>query len=281
MKVADIMTKDVVYVEVPGSRSEVIEVMAKSGKSGLPVIKKGTRKLVGIVTKSDLLKNPDEEQLALLMTRDPVSVKAEDDVKKAVELLISHGIRRLPVVDEDGEIVGIVSVSDIVAKVVPRLNFNEPVKNFYNKRIPLVWDKTPLNVAYEIMRLSGYKYLVALNDEAKLSGIITEEDIVRSAEIKSMEKKSSSAPSEGTEWDWDTITIVYIFKKELTIPSDIKVEDVMVKRVITVNEYTSLKECARRMARYNIDQLPVLNAEGKLVGVIEDKDLVSAIANVL
>ncbi|HDI74343.1 MAG: inosine-5-monophosphate dehydrogenase [Thermoprotei archaeon] len=281
MKVREIMSKSVIYAEVPGSRSEVIEIMAKSGKSGLPVVKKGTRKLVGMVTKTDLLRNPDEEQLALLMTRNPVVVHVEDDVKKAVELMLKHGIRRLPVVNEEDELAGIISVADIVSKVIPRLNINEPIKAYYRRQVPAIWDKTPLNIAYEVMRLLGSKYLIALNDEAKLSGILTEEDIVKSAEITSSEKKFSSAPSEGTEWDWDVVTIVYIFKKELKIPPDIRVRDVMVRKVIKVNEYTSIRECARKMSHFNIDQLPVLDVKGKLIGVIEDKDLLSAVFKVL
>ena len=68
MLVKDIMSEDVHYIHVPGNRSHAMELMREKNVSGLPVVKNGTKKLVGIITRSDLVKNPDEEQLALIMT---------------------------------------------------------------------------------------------------------------------------------------------------------------------------------------------------------------------
>ncbi|HID02294.1 MAG TPA: CBS domain-containing protein, partial [Desulfobacterales bacterium] len=74
MKVKDVMTSNVIFAEVPGTREQVLKLMLKHKVMGLPVVKKRTKKLVGIVTRTDLMKKPKEEQLALLMTRNPITV---------------------------------------------------------------------------------------------------------------------------------------------------------------------------------------------------------------
>ena len=70
MMVKDCMQSDVIYVSVPGTREDVLLTMAEKQVNGVPVVKKGSRTLVGIVTRTDLLRKADENQLAMLMVRD-------------------------------------------------------------------------------------------------------------------------------------------------------------------------------------------------------------------
>ena len=67
--VRDVMVKDVAHVAIPGSRDDVLKTLQDHKVSGVPVIKKG--EVVGMITRTDLLRNRDEDQTALLMTRDP------------------------------------------------------------------------------------------------------------------------------------------------------------------------------------------------------------------
>ena len=75
MTVADYMTTEVVRVEIPGNRDDVLKILKRTGISGVPVLKEG--KLVGIITRKDLLRKSDETQLGLLMARDPITVSPE------------------------------------------------------------------------------------------------------------------------------------------------------------------------------------------------------------
>ena len=75
MNVSEVMTKNVICVNVPGLRKKALEVMQKHNVSGLPVVEEKTRKLVGMITLDDLLKNPDEEQIALIMRRLVVTIE--------------------------------------------------------------------------------------------------------------------------------------------------------------------------------------------------------------
>ena len=111
MTVSDFMSTDVVTVEIPGNRDDVLKILKRTGISGVPVLKEG--KLVGIITRRDLLSKSEETQLGLLMTSDPVTIAADAPVSKAAELMLKHNIRRLPVM-RDGELAGLISVADII-----------------------------------------------------------------------------------------------------------------------------------------------------------------------
>ncbi len=273
MKVKDIMTTNVIYAEVPGTREQVLRLMTKHKVMGLPVVKKGTKRVVGIVTRTDLMKKPMEEQLALLMTRDPITVNPETPVNEVARILWERDIRRLPVVVGDNELVGVITVADIVYKAIANMNVIKPIKDFVTRKITAVWEKTPLPAAYTIMRLAKVQALPVIDSKGKLTGIISDSDIISVCEITLKEHTSATkAATEGQEWDWDTVTILYISSRELTLP-DKPVEEVMVKRVITAVEQTPVSLCARKMRRYDIDQLPVLDAKGNLIGMIRDIDL--------
>lgn len=68
MLIEEIMSEDIHFIQVPGNRSHALDIMREKKVSGLPVVKKRTKTLVGILTRSDLVQNPDEEQIALIMT---------------------------------------------------------------------------------------------------------------------------------------------------------------------------------------------------------------------
>ena len=76
MMVKDCMQSEVVFISVPGTREDVLQMMAEKQVNGVPVVKKGSKTLVGIVTRTDLLTKADENQLAMLMNRDPWPIAA-------------------------------------------------------------------------------------------------------------------------------------------------------------------------------------------------------------
>ena len=116
MLVKRTMSKNVVSVSVPGNREKVLDLMRKENKAVLPVVKEDTDILVGLVTRSDLINNPDEEQIAMLMSRELISVNPSDQVEDAARKMIDNNVRRVPVVNDDGELVGIITSFDIVSK---------------------------------------------------------------------------------------------------------------------------------------------------------------------
>lgn len=276
MLIKEVMSESIHYIQVPGNRQSALKLMREKNVSGLPVVKKGTMKLIGIVTRSDLINNPDEEQLALIMTRNILTTTPDDDIKIATQIMIEKDIRRVPVVKGE-ELVGIVTVYDIIEQALSKLNIEELVKDYMITNIPTTWEGTPLNVAFEIMRYSGFKVLLALNKEGELSGILTETDFINESEIVSERSvHNTSVGTEGDKWSWDSTNVLYVIKNHLKF-SDKNVKDVAATDLVLATTRTTVTECANKMIQHSIEQVPVTGIEGELTGLVRVTDLIKAI----
>ena len=277
MLVKRTMSKNVVSVSVPGNREKVLDLMRKENKAVLPVVKEDTNILVGLVTRSDLINNPDEEQIAMLMSRDLVTVNPGDDVVVAAQQMIDNDVRRVPVVNEDGELVGIITSFDLVSKALTKIEINDAVEDYMITTVPTTWHNAPLNVAFETMNQFGLKSVLSLDDDAKLAGILTETDFISEIEIISERSEhSSTVGTEGDKWSWDSTSVLYIEKNHLKF-TDKTVGDVAVDNVAVANSKTKVSDCAKKMKSLNIEQIPVIGVVGNLVGLVRASDLIRAL----
>jgi len=118
MRCRDVMKSDVFFCRTNEPIYRAAEIMAAEGIGFLPVID-NLRRLVGVITDRDLALKAVARRLDPLtpaeqvMTRDPITCKALDPLSKAEELMASAKKSRIPVVDDFGECVGIISLSDI------------------------------------------------------------------------------------------------------------------------------------------------------------------------
>ena len=276
MLVRDIMSNDIFKVTVPGNREKALDLMREKNVSGVPVVKEGTNKLVGILTRSDLIENPDEEQIALIMSRDIVAATLNEDVREVASKMLKNNIRRVPVVD-DGDLVGILTSFDLVALAIPEMNIADPVEEYMIKNVPTTWEQTPLNVAFEIMRFFNLKSIVSLNNEGRMSGILTETDFINESEVVSESSvHNSSVGTEGDKWSWDSTTVLYVEKNHLQFSNKV-VKDASTIDVLTVNTKTKVSDCANKMRLGNIEQIPVTGVEGELIGLIRANDLIKSL----
>lgn len=112
--VADVMTRDVVTVPPSTTYSTCVRLMRMHGVGALPVLDHG--KVAGIVCMTDLVlkERSGRATAATLMTKHVVTVSADTPLSVAVRLMFQHRINRLPVVDADRRLVGIVSRSDLL-----------------------------------------------------------------------------------------------------------------------------------------------------------------------
>ncbi len=269
------MQSDVVYVSVPGTREDVLQLMAEEQINGVPVVKKGTKSLVGIVTRTDLLQKSDENQLAMLMVRDPETVSPRTDIKTALKLMIEKGYRRLPVVEKD-ELVGLVSVPDILGSTLEnnKKYGKMEISEFVTRSVNAVWEKTPLALSYMIMDMAGKNGLVVLGEGGGVTGMITVSDYIRLSEVtvENNISQTFSGTDSTVDWGWTSKDFLVVTKKLLRLPSK-AVEDVMTKNIISFSEITTVAECVRTLRNEDIDQAPVLSVTGSFVGMIEDQNL--------
>jgi CBS domain-containing protein len=275
--VKDYMQAEVVFATVPGTREDVLSIMAEQQINSFPVCKKGTKTLVGIITRTDLLRQPDENQVAMLMERDPVTVTPRTKVKTAAKIMRERGFRRLPVVDGD-ELVGLISVPDILGAVLENNEQYQDVsiKDYVKREIIAVWEKTPLPLSYMIMEMAGKHALVAINEDGGVSGMISVSDYIRLSEIEI--ENNVTATFSGTDhkvdWGWTSKDFLVVTKKLLKLPN-VPVEQVMTKDIIKVSEIATISECVAILRKNDIDQAPVLSVKGSLVGMLEDRDLLA------
>jgi CBS-domain-containing membrane protein len=133
MRVEDVMTRDVITVTPASPLKSAVTLFLAHGISGLPVVE-GNR-LVGVVSESDIVaketsgysdgevshtgathlrREREAETVAQAMTAEPVSVEPWVPIWAAADLMAVHDVNRLPVVDADGSLLGIVTRADLV-----------------------------------------------------------------------------------------------------------------------------------------------------------------------
>jgi CBS domain-containing protein len=273
MSAQDYMTSEVVHIEIPGNRDDVLKILKRTGISGVPVIK--NKKLVGIITRKDLLRKPEETQLGLLMTAKPVTITPDTDIRDAARLLVTHRIRRLPVI-ENGKLVGLLSVADLI-HAIAQLKIKEEIKDAFVSQTFALWEETPLPLVGRIMEISGVDAIPILDSESRLQGIISERDLIRNSSIEdSVGVSDFSNGTDDDEWTWESIrdmhTISYGISK-VQLPER-PVKTAMVKNVISVPQNAEVSECALKMRRARIDQLPVVNGDKRLVAMLYDRELI-------
>ncbi|MGW5781190.1 CBS domain-containing protein [Streptomyces sp. NPDC003863] len=112
MKVGGLMTDQVVAAVPTASFKDVAKLLAEHNISGVPVVDEDDR-VLGVVSESDLLAHR-ERTARELMTAPAVTVQAEQSVADAARLMVRRGVERLPVVDEEERLVGIVTRRDLL-----------------------------------------------------------------------------------------------------------------------------------------------------------------------
>lgn len=122
MRVRDLMNYPIATVRPDASVLDAIRVMASGQKGSVLVAKEGLLKeCMGIVTTSQIFRKvfaaglqPADVRVGDIMTPAPlITIGPNASVKEAAELMIKHGIRRLPVV-EAGALVGIITSKDLL-----------------------------------------------------------------------------------------------------------------------------------------------------------------------
>jgi CBS domain-containing protein len=122
MTVATVMTSSPACCTPKTSLTEVARLMVDNDCGEIPVVEDmDTRKLAGVLTDRDIAtrvvaagRNTAEARAVDCMTTPAISVGPETSLKDCCELMETHQIRRVPVVDEAGAVVGIVSLADVV-----------------------------------------------------------------------------------------------------------------------------------------------------------------------
>jgi len=160
-RVRDVMTKKVLTVDRFTPFSDIVSLLTEHRISGVPVLMMG-RRVAGVVSEADLLALEDEEvrgarmdshatgrwrgplrrvhwglTAGALMTAPAVTIYPDATIPRAAQIMTSHHIRRLPVIREDGRLIGIVTRRDLLSVFLrPDAEVAEHVRTLLDDVLP-------------------------------------------------------------------------------------------------------------------------------------------------
>jgi len=275
MKVQDVMSKDLIVGYVPGTVKDALQILSENNVSGIPILKRDTNKLIGVLTREDIFKNPEEDQLAMIINEDFSYISKDKDIKEAAKIFYEKRIHGLPVVDYKKNLVGIISPHEIL-KILMKEKESEIVKDHFSNIVIPVYSETPVNIIMEIINITNHSALPVLDDSKKVVGLVTDGDIFKLSEIKEGIKQSNLGIGEdGDQWSWEGIrdnVRLYHSISEVSLPK-IPVKEIMIKDVKTASRTTPLCDIARLMVKNKFGNVPIINEQNHLKGMISDIDL--------
>ena len=117
-KIRDVMTSNPRTIEPSTTVQEAAKLMRDEDVGPIPIVENGS--VSGIVTDRDIVLNvvaegvdPTSTPVSQIASRDLVTVDPEQTLDEALRLMGQHQVRRLPVCEEDGRLVGIIAQADI------------------------------------------------------------------------------------------------------------------------------------------------------------------------
>lgn len=301
MRIRDVMTGDVATVGPNAPLSEVGELLVRRQVKALPVVE-GAR-VVGIVTGGDLLQRadmplrldiqcllPPSVQAGHIQCLDKEGLQAKDvmtapvhvlniktNVTDALTVMTKRKLKRLPVVDDDGNLMGIVSRADAlraiakvssVAEFLPELpsGLKRVAKDVMFKDVPTVLPETSLADVLQKIVATPLRRVVVVDKEGLIVGIILDSDLV------------------GRYLNTDKFGLLHYL---LNILSDKQrdfsklsgtAKDVMEAPVFTVLPEASLTDVVQSMVARKAKRFVVADGKRHLLGMVDRENVVRALA---
>lgn len=293
--VSEVMTRDVVTLSPETPVRQAWQLMFEKVIKAIPVIESnGT--VVGIVTDEDLFERAGiQQRLSVAIRMDPSEVHNElqeletsplkvsdvmshpvttvsenETIGIATARMVKAGLKRLPVVDENGKLVGMLSRLDILRQVAHSPNPKLPehiaphavrtIKDVMTSRIPLVNEDDELSTIIEKFAVCDSHRLVVVDETGKAIGLVSDSDVVtrvqpakRSSILSAFRR--GGRPVAGKETAYDLMS-----PQPLTAPPDLPVVDAIQKMLAESRKW-----------------MVVVDDQGKPLGLVDRQILLEAV----
>jgi CBS domain-containing protein len=300
--VGQVMTPDPVTVQPESPLRELVELLIVRGYRALPVVNRDGQ-LVGLVTRGDLIERGGlrlgvellpalsadavEQELrrleaesrmtaADLMTRNVVTVRPKTNLAAAGRLMEEQHLNPLPVLDAGGRVVGIISRVDVLRTVaapdlaaiamaaeVPVQTGAGTVGAVMSRQVPAVGAEAGLGEVLAAMVSSRLNRVVVVDGERRPIGVITDTELLRRVEPEAQPGLVQ-------------VLMRKLGHREVT-PDGARAVDLMLPRGEWVRAETPIGDAIRLMLERQYKILPVVDQDGKLVGLVDRADLLRAI----
>lgn len=303
LMVRDIMTPAPKSVTTATPVSEAARMLLGSVFTGLPVVDKNNRP-VGVITQGDLItkgglplrlgllaESDHQRREALLdqlttrkaeeiMTQPAVLIAGDRPLAEAVDLMLAKGIKRLPVVDQNGRLAGMLSRLDIfrtVMREAPDWNAFQAqkievkrlksVRDIVRRDIQTVLPETPLNEVIRIIDCNDIQRVAVVDAEGTLLGLISDRDLLRFFKpeeegiLSLLAKVKHPLKQDVCRGDWQRCLI------------ETHAAAIMTTELITVREEMLIEEAIRLMTEKGLKRLPVVDEANRFKGMISRDSL--------
>ena len=293
LPVQDVMTRPALSVGDDAKVRTAAELLIGQPFRALPVVDRD-RRVVGVVSSGDLVERAGlGARLELLnamsaadrdpflnqmvdrivgdvMTRGVATVLMTDSVATATHLMAERHIKRVPVVDADGRLAGVLSRSDVlraVGETFPR-DVGEAaehpgarvVEEIMRVDVPSVPSSAGLSQLLDAVVSTRLNRAIVLDADDRVVGVVSDADVLGSVDpgarnaVVSALMRTAGRPPAGS----------------------VKAIDVVGREPLTVGPGTPIAEAAQQMTQSRVKVLCVVDAGGKLLGIVDRADLLRA-----
>jgi len=273
--VADIMVPAPIVCEVPGTRNDAINMMVRNKLTGLPVVRSSDGMLMGIVSRRDIFRKFEEDQLSLIMKKEIKTITPEATIEEVAKIFYTMRIHRLPVV-ENGKLVGIVTPTDLL-KIISGMKTTLTAEDVINTTCVTAYQDEPLTYTIPAMRISDVSALPVLDEHGDLVGIITDRDLFDDQVKDADAMKLLGITDDSDLAGYRNVLPLFYAATDRYLQDDRKVKDFMITKPMTVFKKTTLNDVAKLMLNHDFGQLPVHGTKDELIGMIYDVDVLKAL----
>ncbi len=209
------------------------------------------------------------KRAADIMTKEVATVHAEEPVRRAVAEMVERNVKRLPVVDETGRLAGLISRVDVLRAVeyhadggeitADRLPSGTTIADLMYRDVPTVGPQAQLEEIIRALETSRRRRAVVIDTDRHVLGIITDGDLIRRsrhAEHPNLQRRLRNLVT-----GYRDVGVALPDAGETAV-------NLMSAPVETVSEDTSLTEALRLMLARKIKRIPVVDANGQLIGLL-------------
>ena len=300
----DVMSREITSVTRDTPISQVVELLLGKDYRAIPVIEEGVP--VGIITNGDLVRKgglgvridllraldkPEvrdvldrlvaSNRLASdVMTAGPVTVHERLPLPQVAEVMSSRRLKRLPVVDDSGAMVGLVSRLDVLrtaagsfTRELPEpsaigLSVDVPLSRVMRRDVPTVERDTPLPQVFQAVISTRLNRALVVDAERRVIGKITDAEL--------LDRLTPSLRPSALRSLMHRLPFAHPTAEEVAAEKHARAHraaDLMTDDFATATEDTLLSEATARMLKGSYKVLAVTDAAGHLVGMVDRADL--------
>src|ERR671923_1538879 len=252
MKVLEIMMTDVVTLTSEDTVAKALNLMTDRSINQIPIVDENG-KYLGMIFAKQLINStaqPSSKLKSYIINTSTLS--PDHDIEKAAQLVIGSGYRAMPVVEEKGKLVGIVSETDLVSTS----DFGHAIVDEVMSGAIVIEENTSLADAVSKMRKYNISRLPVINTKGILRGTLNILDIAKIIATPRERTSKSAAISGGTAGI-----------------KDVRVKDIM-RRAISVERGTKLNVLTDYFKR---NEEAVVVGDGRPMGIVTPKDALELI----